>query len=195
MRWPMAVLAAMCLGIGLLAPLAVYTVLPAVRVMAPAAGDSLIEPTASVIRSLAGIIGASTGLLLLAVVLFLVRRRLPRAREEAVTGTWDCGYARPTPRMQYTASSFAQPLTDLFRIFLETRKHGTAVHGFFPKEASFGTDTPDTARERLFAPLFRGIDHALAPIRKMQHGRIHEYLLYIAIVLVLLLLWKAGGRQ
>jgi hypothetical protein len=28
----------------------------------------------------------------------------------------------------------------------------------------------------------------------MQHGRIHEYLLYIALVLVLLLIWKAGGQ-
>ena len=37
-----------------------------------------------------------------------------RAARSPQTVTWDCGYAQPTPRMQYTASSFAQPLTDLF---------------------------------------------------------------------------------
>ena len=31
------------------------------------------------------------------------------------TGTWDCGYARPTSRMQYSASSFAQTVVVLFR--------------------------------------------------------------------------------
>ena len=137
----------------------------------------------------------AAALLILAAALFLIRRRLPRGQEETATGTWDCGYARPTARMQYTASSFAQPLTDLFQIFLRTRERGNAVRGFFPPEATFGTETPDAARERLFAPLFHAIDRAVAPIRRMQHGRVHEYLLYIAIVLVILLIWKAGGRS
>src|SRR5258708_19960997 len=35
--------------------------------------------------------------------------------------TWDCGYAEPSPRLQYTASSFAQPLTDTFDLLLHTR--------------------------------------------------------------------------
>jgi len=145
-------------------------------------------------HSLTTIVYASASLLALVVGLYFVRRHLPKGTEEIVAGTWDCGYARPTPRMQYTASSFAQPLTDLLKIFLGTRKHGVAPQGFFPQPTTFETHTPDAARERLFAPLFRFVDRALSPVRRMQHGRIHEYLLYIAIVLVLLLLWKAGGR-
>jgi hydrogenase-4 component B len=192
MRWPMAVLAAACLGLGLLAPAVVKMVLPAVRLVAPAALPAEFVTTA--MGSLMGIVHISAALLLLAIGLYLIRRYLPRGREETATGTWDCGYARPTARMQYTASSFAQPLTDWFKIFLGTHRHGTGPEGFFPQRALFETHTPDAARERLFAPLFRLIDRALSPVRRMQHGRIHEYLLYIAIVLVLLLIWKAGGR-
>ncbi len=192
MRWPMAVLAAACLGIGLLAPAVVQIVLPAVHIMAPTTMSA--EPVTAAMASLMGVVHISAALLLLGVGLYLVRRCLPRGREETTTGTWDCGYARPTARMQYTASSFAQPLTDLFKLFLGTRKHGIAPEGFFPPRATFETQTPDAAREHLFAPLFRLIDQALSPVRRMQHGRIHEYLLYIAIVLVLLLIWKAGGR-
>jgi len=195
MRWPMAILAITCLAIGLLAPQMVNLVIPAVQVMAGGPAASLTEPATTATHSLTAVVYASASLLLLMVVLYLVRRHLPRAKEETVTGTWDCGYARPTSRMQYTASSFAQPLTDLLRIFLGTRKHGAAPQGFFPQPTAFETDTPDAAQERLFAPLFRLVDRALSPIRRMQHGRIHEYLLYIAIVLVLLLLWKAGGHQ
>jgi formate hydrogenlyase subunit 3/multisubunit Na+/H+ antiporter MnhD subunit len=192
MRWPMAVLAAACLGIGLLAPVAMKTVLPAVRVMAGAV--SVAEPVTIATGSLTAIVHMSASLLLLVSGLYLIRRHLPRGKEEAATGTWDCGYARPTARMQYTASSFAQPLTGLFRLVLGMRRHGAAPRGFFPESATFETHTPDAARERLFAPLFRIIDRVLSPMRRMQHGRIHEYLLYIAIVLVLLLIWKAGGR-
>jgi len=193
MRWPMAVLAAVCLGIGLLAPLAMKAVLPAVRVMAAV---QTVDPAGAgpIIRSLTCIAWASAGILVLAAVLFAIRRRLPRGQQESVTGTWDCGYARPTVRMQYTASSFAQPLTDLFQTVLRTRQQARSVRGYFPSDSAFGTHTPDAAREQLFAPLFRAIDRCVAPIRRMQHGRVHEYLLYIAIVLVLLLIWKAGGR-
>ena len=47
------------------------------------------------------------------------RARRGALRAAAVRGrpparTWDCGYARPTPRMQYTASSFAETLVGLF---------------------------------------------------------------------------------
>ncbi len=194
MRWPMAILAAICLGIGLLAPLAVRTVLPAVQFLTGTVGTPPDGPSGMAIQVLSGVAWLSFSLLVLATALYFIRRRLPRGQEQTVTGTWDCGYARPTARMQYTASSFAQPLTDLFRFILRTRKRGDRVRGFFPKAATFGTETPDAAREWLFAPLFRTIDRVAAPIRRMQHGRVHEYLLYIAIVLIVLLIWKAGGR-
>jgi hydrogenase-4 component B len=190
MRWPMAILAAMCLGIGLLAPLMTTLVSPAVGVVA----GFTVEKSAWTqdIPMLQSIVQMSLLLLVLAGAFLIVRRCLPRGRQETVTGTWDCGYARPTVRMQYTASSFAQPLTDLFTIFLGTRKHRKGMTGFFPQRATFETHTPDAATERLFTPLFRLIDNCVAPIRRMQHGRIHEYLLYIAIALIVLLIWKAG---
>ncbi len=194
MRWPMATLAAICLGIGLFAPLAIKTALPAVQVVAGIDSVSPGKALSMPIQLLSGTAWVSLSLLVLATGLFFIRRRLPRGQEQTITGTWDCGYARPTARMQYTASSFAQPLTDLFRLVLGTRRRGDPVQGFFPRAARFETHTPDAAREWLFVPLFRAIDRIVAPIRRMQHGRVHEYLLYIAIVLVLLLIWKAGGQ-
>jgi len=192
----MAALAVACIAIGLLSPLAVRGVLPAVAVVTGGDPGALLEAAGGAIRGLTSVVYVSVTLLLATGGLFLIRRLLPRGRQQTETGTWDCGYARPTPRMQYTASSFAQPLVDLFRTLLGTRKRGIAVRGFFPPRATFETDTPDAAQERLFAPLFQSIDRLVAPIRRMQHGRVHEYLLYIAATLVLLLLfWKAGTRR
>lgn len=195
MRWPMALLAVACLGIGLSAPLALRLVAPAVQIVAASDGASLGKALSMPIPLLAAIAWLSFSLLALAAALFFIRRRLPRGREEDLTGTWDCGYARPTARMQYTATSFAQPLAHLFRFILNPRTRGNLPHGFFPRDAKFETCTPDAAREWLFAPFFRAIDRVVAPIRRMQHGRVHGYLLYIAIVLILLLIWKAGGQS
>ena len=106
--------------------------------------------------------------------------------------TWDCGYGQPGPRMQYTASSFAQPLTDLFRPLLGTRPTASLPQGLFPRAASFSTDTPDLYRERLYRPIFGGIARTLSAFRWLQHGRVQLYVLYIGLTLLVLLVWKLG---
>jgi hypothetical protein len=141
---------------------------------------------------LATIILIATSLIILAGLFYWLRRKLPLGNQETTTGTWDCGYAAPTAKMQYTASSYADPLTELFQPLLDTDKTVEAVEGYFPSKASFHSHTPDAAREKLFAPIFNLVSRVITPIRKVQHGNLNGYLLYIAITLVALLIWKAG---
>jgi hypothetical protein len=119
-----------------------------------------------------------------------VRRRLLAGREVTEAGTWDCGYLKPDARMQYTASSFAQPLTTLFHGVLGTRERASAPKGLFPKTAFFGSETTDVFKERFFKPVFLAIESALARMRWLQHGRLQLYVLYIAVTLLVLLIWK-----
>lgn len=190
MRLPLQLLSLLCGFIGLLAPLTLGLVLPPVQALAGA--QISLDPTPSLLaQSLAVIALLLALLLILAAWLYLVRRALPRGRREALAGTWDCGYARPTARMQYTASSFAAPITGLFQRLLGTRNQGTPVRGYFPASASFHSDTPDAARERLFAPIFNLASRLIAPLRKLQHGNLNGYLIHIAVTLIVLLVWKA----
>jgi hydrogenase-4 component B len=135
--------------------------------------------------SLVGSLFLGFVLLLGALRAFLLRRRPVRA---AVT--WDCGYARPTPRMQYTASSFAQPILDLFAPMLGTRVSSVEPLGIFPTAASLETATPDSFRERVFRPVFAEIEHLLSKFRRIQEGRVQVYVLYIAITLLALLAYQ-----
>jgi len=48
------------------------------------------------------------------------------------------------------------------------------------------------AREAVYRPLFAGVDCALARLRWLQHGNVHLYVLYIALTLLVLLVWKLG---
>ena len=124
-------------------------------------------------------------------MLLALGREIALARRPVSTNvTWDCGYAEPSSRMQYTASSFAQPLTDTFDLLLQTRRVLIAPHGLFPKEASFATETPDPYQEYIFRPFFRTDRRDLLLLRPLQQGQVQLYILYIAVTLLLLLLWQ-----
>ncbi len=185
MRLAMLPLLAGCAWIGLLP----MTVAP---LLERAAGD-WSTPTTAV--SLAGPLapltwvgGMGWGLLLaLTVVALWLLRRARQA--PADVSTWGCGYARPEPRMQYTASSFADFLVSRFRFALRTERHGGTVGGLFPEGEHFHSETPDTVLDRGLVPGCRGLARGFTWLRaRVQNGLVAIYLFYIAVTLVVLLL-------
>lgn len=121
---------------------------------------------------------------------FLVRFVLTRGKKFAAGPTWDCGYAAPAGRMQYNASSFARPLAETFSAFVTLEDKKQKPTGLFPGLASFASSTPGVDRAWGYSQIFSLIARAATRVRAMQTGRVHTYLLYIAAVLVILLLWK-----
>jgi hypothetical protein len=103
--------------------------------------------------------------------------------------TWGCGYAAPTPRIQYTASSFAQILVGLFSWALLPRKHRPGELGLFPGKSDFHSEVPDTVLDRAVLPAAWGAARVFAWFRLLQQGRIQVSLLFILAALFVLLLW------
>jgi len=192
MRIPMQTLAAGCLLIGMLAPMAVRALAPLLAQVTGLPVDRVRLELTHAAAPLGWVTLCALGLIALATVLAAVRRSALSRRSVGQATTWDCGYVRPGPRMQYTASSFAQPLIALFRPLLGTRETASPPQGLFPQAASFSTDTPDVYRERLYRPVFSGIDRTLSAFRWLQHGRVQLYVLYIGLTLLVLLVWKLG---
>ena len=135
--------------------------------------------------------GAALVVLGLTALLAGLRRWLLSGRPVEESRTWDCGYARPSPRMQY-AGSFSQPLTELFGPLLRSRRALTPPQGLFPSHASLRIETPDLWAQGFYAPLFGAIGRGLSALRWLQHGQVHLYVLYIALTLLVLLVWKLG---
>jgi hydrogenase-4 component B len=131
------------------------------------------------------------------VVLFatlaLLRRRLLRGREVRRDATWGCGYARSETRMQYTGSSYVQPLTGLFQPLLRTRLEFDPPAEIFPAASRLSTTTPALFRKVFYEPAFSRVRLALQRFKWLQHGRLQLYVLYIVVALVLLLIWQAGS--
>jgi formate hydrogenlyase subunit 3/multisubunit Na+/H+ antiporter MnhD subunit len=195
MLMPMLLLSASCITIGLFAwslvPLlsgvaAIVAGLPADR----AAG--LFDRAASFLIQ---ITTAAAPLLGLIAGLAILRWWLLHGRSVIESETWGCGYAEPTARMQYTASSFAQPITSWFRLLLQPHVKAHLTHEPFPDRGEFHTGTPDLWREWCYDPVFRGVQSGVARLRWLQHGRVQIYVLYLALTIFFLLVWYLGLGQ
>ncbi len=184
MRLPMAVLATFGLALGLGAPLLLETALRALAPHLPGApeqGASLVE----------GLLSASMAFTLLLALLggiLLLRRGLLRGRDLRHGPTWDCGYIAPTARIQYTYSSFAQPLADMFRALTGSFGQATRPWGLFPARAGYFAEAQDRILTGFLA-LFGYLDDRLKALHRLQQGQVHVYVLYIAATLVALLAW------
>jgi formate hydrogenlyase subunit 3/multisubunit Na+/H+ antiporter MnhD subunit len=188
MHYPMAVLAGLCLALGLGAPLGMSGVGPVVGQLT---GPSAAGAVRTSLWGPLGAVGLGGALIIAAAAAFAVfRNRLLRTRTVSHGPTWDCGYVDPTARMQYTASSFAWPILQMFRWVVQPRRHVRLDPGDFPRRGSLDTHTDDLFRRCLFEPIFRAVRAAACSLHGLQQGRNQTYVLYIAIVLLALLLVK-----
>ena len=101
--------------------------------------------------------------------------------------TWDCGYAAPSCRMQYTSSSFAETLVALFSWALRPTVHRPTPAGLFPAAATFHSHVPDTVLDRALVPLSQSGARALRWFRWVQHGNVQLYLVYILTTVFVLI--------
>ncbi len=129
------------------------------------------------------------GIILVGVI--LLRNRMLKSRTVTKAGTWDCGYLAASSKVQYTASSFSQPINDLFAYITGYSKKLEEPKSYFSNKATFSSHSKD-----IFMEFFNKIFHSIAWIFKrldwLQHGKLHLYLLYIAGTLIILLIWLLG---
>jgi hydrogenase-4 component B len=186
---PMAVLVGGCLLIGL----APATVAPLLEQGIAAWTGERISSDFS-LAALAPLTWITfTSLVLIAFVVggsMLLRARASRAFAAKAAVTWGCGYLAPTPRMQYTSSSFAQMLVAMFAWALRPKKEEPHLRGIFPAPSEFHSHVADTVLEQGVWPVTRLLVHASSWLRLFQQGSIQAYLLYIFAILMILLLWR-----
>ena len=190
MRISMLILAVFCIAIGLGGPYILSFFRGVVADITGVSSAVIDIPLSEARHALLYIIVVSLILYLVFLLLAGVRRILLKNRVVEYGPTWDCGYAKPVPRMQYTASSFAQPLVNFFKGVLRTKNHFVGIKKYFPDRTSFKTETSDLFSELLFAPLMNLIQMLTEKLTLIQHGRVQIYILYILITLTALFIWK-----
>ena len=191
MRASMAVLALLCIAIGLGAPLAVASLAGVVAQMTGATVATASAQLAIVTRPLALAVSVFVFLIAVAALAWALRARRLAVASVRRGPVWGCGYLFPSPKMQYTASSFAQPLTTQFHLLIQNREAFVPPQGYFPAASSYASDSGDPALHLLFVPTFRWFDRVVTRLNVIQHGHIHVYILYVAATLIALLIWES----
>jgi formate hydrogenlyase subunit 3/multisubunit Na+/H+ antiporter MnhD subunit len=190
MLLPMGALAAACVAIGL-APAALLPALSrAAARWSGLPGSALAAPAADAGASALRISLAAAALLLLVAALALWRRRLLPGPQPAAE-TWGCGFTRPSPRMQYTGSSFAEALVFRFGWAFFPRARVLPPKGVFPRRAAFSSTVPDTVLDVGITPAFEAASRAAERVRTLAAGRVQYQALLLVLGLIGLLAWLA----
>ncbi|MFI6658880.1 proton-conducting transporter membrane subunit [Streptomyces sp. NPDC050523] len=140
------------------------------------------------------VVAALTGALLIATALPRLYGRRRRRRNARL---WDCGGGAPTPRMAYTATSFAEPLQRVFDDVLapEQDVNVTPVResAYLVERVRFERRVPDRIEHRLYQPVLGALAGTGRAARRLAGGSVHLYLGYGFAGLVVLLLVLTVG--
>jgi hydrogenase-4 component B len=144
-------------------------------------GSAQMSPTLAAL-------GVLLMLLLVPVILWLVRANRGLRRSD----TWGCGRIGQTPRMEYTATSFAEPLRRVFAELYRPSKELTIdfhpESKYFVQSIEYKSEITPWFEKVLYRPFVTLIRLAARLVRQMQSGSVHAYLLYVTAILVILLL-------
>lgn len=149
---------------------------------------TVLGSTMSPLVVVAGTVGVT-------VVLAGVLRLVAGARRKAVP-LWDCGAGPPSARMQYTATSFAEPLQRVFDDVLapESDVDVTPVveSAYLVERVSYHRAVPDRIEHRLYGPVLVAVRWCGQRARVLADGSVHRYLGYAFSSLVVLLVALAA---
>ncbi len=134
-----------------------------------------------------------TAMLITGMVLYLGRRPAKTAALDKTGPTWDCGYAAPAARMQYTGNSYALPLAKFFHALLGTEHHLRKPDGIFPGKSSESFTTTDFSERCLWRPVFRAVIKLSEKVHHLQSGYLHLYILFMVIAIICMLVWAFYG--
>ena len=144
--------------------------------------DAALDPTAIIAFAVA---------LTLPMVLTAYRlaRRAPRQRSPL---GWGCGGVRTSSRMQYTATSYAEPLTRVFADALAPTRDVTVTHVEESRHAlqsmAYQQQLVDVVESRGYVRVVLLLDRVGDWGRTVQNGNIHRYLAFSFAALVVVLI-------
>src|ERR1019366_4608788 len=120
--------------------------------------------------------------------------RLPGRAGVRRAEAWGCGRELQTPRMQYTATSFAEPLQRVFDDVLRPDRDLDVSHlaesRYFEDALRYHSRIDDAVERGWYRPLIGLVSRWGDVARRAQNGSMHRYLAYgfAALVVVLIVL-------
>ena len=195
MRVAVGLLVAVCVVLGVAPTLIFPAVERAVKTALPGLGTPILAHGVDLqVVGLRGMLApaALAGSLAVAVVgVMVLRRALSRQPTSRVVEAWGSGRQLQTARMQYTATSFAEPVQRVFDDVLRPVQDLDVTHvaesRYVIESVTFANTVDDAIERGLYAPVIRAVRRWGQVARRLQPGSVHRYLAYGLGALVIVL--------
>ncbi len=122
------------------------------------------------------------GVLLTIVCLIVWKKFNTRQR---ISQAWGCGYTSPTPRMQYTASSYADEINSIASHMLHIKKHVSAPKTIFPQTSRLISHTEDFSERQFVAPVYIFIVNKINSFELLSRTDIRFYITLMLIIAII----------
>ncbi|MDD4879992.1 MAG: hydrogenase 4 subunit B [Gallionellaceae bacterium] len=99
---------------------------------------------------------------------------------------WDCGFPEQDARMQDSAEGFGQPIRQIFESFMRVERE---MPDPFDRAPQYRGDSRDKIWLLIYQPIADLTAWLSAQAGRLQHGRIHWYLIYSFATLIFLLVF------
>jgi len=127
-------------------------------------------------------------LILAILILWMIRKLVVSRQTSTISTTWGCGYTAPTPKIQYTGSSFSKTYSKLFGMIFQIKKKEKEVQGIFPTHAHLETSTYDKIEKWLIDYPIINVRHFLGRFLFIQNGRVQSYVAYGIVFIIFIIL-------
>ncbi len=181
---PMVILALACAVIGIFPRAFIIMTLQAVKGLGLGQGAIVLEPYLQITTNIS--LGAAVFLAVL-IVIMILRKVFFQGKTVTASGTWGCGFTRPTVKMQYTGSSYAASILDFFKPVAPLHEDHPPIRGRFPQKTHYHSQVNDIAELHMETVAVKPVLWIFDRLRWMQHGDIHLYIGYILAAIVVLL--------
>jgi hydrogenase-4 component B len=137
----------------------------------------------------------AAGLLILSAAILLALRLTGAGRRIRLGDTWGCGRIGQTPRMQYTATAFAEPLRRVFaELYRPAQDLSIDFHPeskYFVQSIEYQSEIHPWFEKLLYQPLIAMFQKTAERVRWIQAGWLGLYLAYMlfALIALLVLAW------
>ena len=135
---------------------------------------------------------AAVGLLLILAFIPLAGYIFRVNRRYRLGETWGCGRTGQTPRMEYTATAFAEPLRRVFaELYRPTKELSIDFHPdskYFIESIEYKSEITPLFDRWLYQSLIHAVLFISRQVQRLQAGSVHLYLVYIAVILIALVL-------
>lgn len=188
MTGAMAILAFTCLLFGTVPLIPVRLVSPIIGAFGSPGGDTMALISDQV--HLAPFMGTNALLVILGAIIGLCYFRKLNKAPRRGGATWCCGYPAPSARMQYTGTSFSELIVAQLGVLVSPRRSRPDMRDeVLPEKAAFFYEVKEKILYQILTPVFQLTGWAFSYLRRVQHGQLHIYMLYIFATVFILMIW------